>query len=291
MQPAVATYKLIKKVKDDLLDEEQLHTYSLVLQIGARDLQFLVVDEQGKALLLEDYVFSEVEGQSQHNKIVEDLLEAHSLATAGFWKSVTICFKHNKFVQVPESLFIEDAKSEYLALNANLDPAAEDYAHCQAQGIVTVFAIQKQLRVFFQKTYQRTGVTFLHQSAALIRGTADVTPAGLPVFLYVDRFKLHVLFHREGKLVYYNQFPIKQFSDYVKYIVMVMSVLGLDQQKNGILLWGYIGQNSPHYEEFIKYIKNVSFGSRPGGLKFGYVFDEVQDHHYFDLFSAHYFAA
>lgn len=291
MQAAVATYKLIKKVKDDLLDEEQLHTYSLVLQIGARDLQFLVVDQQSRALLLEDYVFSEVEGQTQHNKVVEDLLEAHPLATAGFWKSVTICFKHNKFVQVPESLFVEDAKAEYLALNASLDPGSEIYAHCQSQGIVTVFAIQKDLQAFFQKTYQRTGVRFVHQSAALIRGTAGITTSGLPVFLYVDRFKLHVLFHQDHKLVYYNQFPIKQFSDYVKYIVMVMSVLGLDQQKNGILLWGYIGQNSPHYEEFIKYIKNVSFGTRPASLKFGYVFDEVQDHHYFDLFSAHYFAA
>jgi hypothetical protein len=291
VQAPVATYKLIKKVKDDLLDEELLHTYSLILQIGARDLQFLVADAANKALLLEDYVFSEVEDQNQHNRVVEDLLEAHPLATAGFWKSVTICFKHNKFVQVPESLFVPEAQAEYLALNAVLDPSTEAYEHCHADGIVTVFAIQKSLQDFFQKTYQRTGVRFVHQSAALIKGTSAINQAGLPVFLYVDRFKLHVLFHQDQRLVYYNQFPIKQFSDYVKYIVMVMSVLGLDQQKNGILLWGYIGQNSPHYEEFIKYIKNVSFGGRPATLKFGYVFDEVQDHHYFDLFSAHYFAA
>ncbi len=291
MQAAVATYKLIKKVKDDLLEEESLNNYALVIQIGARDLQVLVVDASHKALLLEDYVFSEVEGQAQHNRIVEELLEAHPLATAGFWKSVTICFKHNKFVQVPESLFVPEAKSEYLALNAALDPTTESYEFCQQDGIVTIFAIQKDLQAFFQKTYQRTGVRFIHQSAALIKGTGGVTVSGLPVFLYVDRFKLHVLFHQDQKLVYYNQFPIKQFSDYVKYLVMVMSVLGLDQQKNGILLWGYIGQNSPHYEEFIKYIKNVSFGSRPGLLRFGYVFDEVQDHHYFDLFSAYCFAA
>ncbi len=291
MQPAVASYKLIKKVKDDLLDEDLLHTYSLIVQIGARDLQFLVIDAQHKAVLLEDYVFSEVEGQAQHNQVVEDLLESHPLATAGFWKSVTISFKHNKFVQVPESLFLEEAKADYLALNAVLDPSAEVYVHCQSQGIVTVFAIQLELFQLFQKTYQRTGVRFVHQSAALIRGTAAIPAPELPVFIYVDRFKLHVLFHQQGQLVYYNQFPIKQFSDYVKYIVMVMSVLGLDQQKNSIVLWGYIGRNSPHYDEFVKYIKNVSFGARPSLLRFGFVFDEVQDHHYFDLFSAYYFEA
>lgn len=280
---------MIKKVKDDLLEEELLHTYALVLQIGARDLQVLVVDAQHKALLLEDYVFSEIEGQNQHNQVVEELLDSHPLATAGFWKSVTICLKHNKFVQVPESLFLEEAKSDYLALNATLDPDGEVYDQCLSSGIVTVFSIPKTLHGFFQKTYQRTGFRFIHQSAALIRGTGEISRPGQPVFLYVDRFKLHVLFHQNGQLVYYNQFPIKQFSDYVKYIVLVMQVLGLDQHTSSVLLWGYIGQTSPHYQEFVKYVKNVSFGKRPDQLRFGYVFDEVQDHHYFDLFSAYFF--
>jgi hypothetical protein len=35
----------------------------------------------------------------------------------------------------------------------------------------------------------------------------------------------------------------------------------------------------------VKYIRNVSFGNRPRHITFGYLFDEVQDHHFFDLFS------
>jgi hypothetical protein len=101
----------------------------------------------------------------------------------------------------------------------------------------------------------------------------------------VDRFKLHILSIENSKLIYYNQFAIKQFSDYVKYIMLVMKGLGMDQQTCEVVLWGYISQNSPHYQEFIKYIRNVAFGSRSEGLKFGYIFDEVQDHHFFDLFS------
>ncbi len=38
---------------------------------------------------------------------------------------------------------------------------------------------------------------------------------------------------------------------------------------------------------FYKYISNVAFGTRPPQLKFGYVFDEAQEHHFFDLFSIH----
>jgi hypothetical protein len=108
-----------------------------------------------------------------------------------------------------------------------------------------------------------------------------------PLYIYVDRFKLHILSSKQGKHVYYNQFVIKQFSDYIKYIMLVMKSLNFNQNTSQIMLWGYIGKNSPHYHEFYKYIRNVIFGSRPKYLTFGYMFDEVQDHHFFDLYSIH----
>ena len=109
--------------------------------------------------------------------------------------------------------------------------------------------------------------------------------SGTPLYIYVDRFKLHILYTQEGKLIYYNQFVIKQFSDYVKYIMLVMKGLQIDQISSQVVLWGYIGKNSPHYQEFYKYIRNVTFADRPGHIKFGYMFDEVQEHHFFDLYS------
>ena len=106
-----------------------------------------------------------------------------------------------------------------------------------------------------------------------------------PLYVYIDRFKLHILSCKDGKLLYYNQFAIKQFSDYIKYIMMVMKTLNLTQESSQVVLWGYIGKNSPHYVEFYKYINNVTFGGRPKNISFGYMFDEVQEHHFFDLFS------
>jgi hypothetical protein len=98
---------------------------------------------------------------------------------------------------------------------------------------------------------------------------------------------MHILAAKEGQLIYYNQFPIKHFADYVKYIMLVLTALGMDQQTSQVIMWGYIGKNSPHYHEFIKYIRNVSFGQRPTHLTFGYLFDELQEHHFFDLYSIH----
>ena len=100
-------------------------------------------------------------------------------------------------------------------------------------------------------------------------------------------FKLHIMACEGDKLLYYNQFPIKQFSEYIKYIMLVMKSLKMDQQSSKVVLWGYVGRNSPHYQEFYKYINNVTFGGEPDHLNFGYVFDEMPEHHYFDLYSIH----
>ena len=152
-----------------------------------------------------------------------------------------------------------------------------------------MFAINNELKGWLSKVYPSNQPTITHQSAALIEGTMDYakTRTDNPLYIYVDRFKLHIVACNSSQLIYYNQFAIKQFSDYIKYIMMVMKSLNMDQQTSQIVLWGYIGKNSPHYHEFYKYINNVAFGSHPDYLKFSYVFDEVQEHHFFDLYSIH----
>ena len=289
MRQTSINYKLIKKVKDEKFDEEHLHLYSLLVQLGVRDCQVAVIDDEKRIVLLEDYVFGEM---SSHEELIDQLrglFESHQLLMAGFWKKVTLSIKNNKMVQVPEALFIEDAAAEYLKFNASIDLTKEDVLFCQNKltDAITVFAVQKELHQLVREVYLNTTVNIIHQSAALIEGLLDYKKklAGTPLYIYVDRFKLHILYVQEGKLVYYNQFVIKQFSDYVKYIMLVMKGLQIDQATSQVVLWGYIGKNSPHYQEFYKYIRNVSFAGRPSHIKFGYMFDEVQEHHFFDLFS------
>ncbi len=289
MRQTAINYKLIKKVKDEKFDEEHLHLYSLLVQLGVRDCQVAVIDDEKRIVLLEDYVFGEM---SSHEELIDQLrglFESHQLLMAGFWKKVTLSIKNNKMVQVPEALFIEDAAADYLKFNASIDLTKEDVLFCQNKltDAITVFAVQKELHQLVREVYLNTTVNIIHQSAALIEGLLDYKKklAGTPLYIYVDRFKLHILYVQEGKLVYYNQFVIKQFSDYVKYIMLVMKGLQIDQATSQVVLWGYIGKNSPHYQEFYKYVRNVSFAGRPSHIKFGYMFDEVQEHHFFDLFS------
>jgi len=292
LQSTAQGFKLVKKIKDDRFDEEKLHQYELLIQLGIRDLQLAIVDTQDSRLLFfEDYVLGDLSSHQQLFDLFKVLFDSHPVLQAGFWKEVRVSIKNTKFVQVPGVLYLEEAALEYLQFNAQVDSNREVVLACRNLQIdaVTVFAIQKDLFDWFKTLYTNTALRVVHQSTALIEGVLNYAKGTekTPVYVYVDRFKLHILAVQNGKLIYYNQFLIKQFSDYVKYIMLVMKGLSFDQNTSEVVLWGYIGKNSPHYQEFVKYVRNVSFGERPSYLKFGYLFDEVQEHHFFDLYSTH----
>lgn len=290
MQSAALNYKLIKKIKDERFDVDRIDQYILLLHVGPRDLQVGVVDSNdNRMLLLEDFVFPSLSSHDEWLQILAHLFDEHSLLKAGFWKKIRISIKNNRFVQVPEALFVEESQDEYLRFNAQVDGSKEEVLSVinPQSKAATVFAFPRELKTWFTHLYPDGKPVFLHQSAALIEGVSRVSDQrkDVPLYIFVDRFRLHILYAKNGTLIYYNQFVIKQFSEYVKYIMLVMKTLNLRQESSQIVLWGYIGKSSPHYNEFCKYIDNVVFGNRPRHVKFGYMFDELQEHHFFDLYS------
>jgi len=292
LQTTTLFYKLIRKIKDDLFDEEFIDQYDLLISIGTRDFQLLVIDSrESKVLLLEDFVLPGLTSNEELIQILDQLFDSHALLKAGFWKRIKVSIKNLKFVQIPEELYAEDSSAEYLKFNAGIDPEHEDCLGSLSPRAkaVTVFAVDSKLKKWLDGIYPINPPTYTHQSNALIEGTLNFAKGRLdnPLYIYVDRFKLHIMACQDGELLYYNQFAIKQFSEYIRYIMLVLKSLGMDQRSSQVVLWGYIGANSPHYHEFYKYISNVRFGDEPDYLTFGYVFDEVPEHHYFDLFSLH----
>jgi hypothetical protein len=292
LQPSTLSHKLIRKIKDDLFDEENIDQYHLLINIGTRDFQLLVIEPQdNKVLLMEDFVLPGITSNEELLRILDQLFDSHAFLKAGFWKKIKVAVKNQKFVQVPEELFSEDSTAEYLKFNATVDSSKEECLSSvnPKANAVTAFAINSDLKNWLENIYPNNPPTFTHQSAALIEGTLHYAQGrdDTPLYIYVDRFKLHILACEGGKLLYYNQFAIKEFSEYIKYIMLVLKSLDMDQKSSQVVLWGYIGKNSTHYHEFYKYISNVTFGDEPEYLNFGYVFDEVPEHQYFDLYSIH----
>jgi len=289
LEKTATRYKVVKSIKDEKFSIDSLHQYVLLLQLGIHDLQMAVVDVQdNKCLVLEDIILADIKSNDQWLAVLTEIFENHQFIRAGFWKSVKISFKNSKFTQVPQSLFIPEAARDYLAINCAPEPGESiHYYRAIKSEAVTIFSCPEKICAWLKGLYPNSNVGFVHQSASLIEGTLNYAKLhkNNKIYLYIDRFKLHITTVKNNNIEYYNQFQIKQFSEYIKYIMLVMSGLQYNQKTSHVVIWGYIGKQSPHYKEFYKYIKDISFGDRPEFLKFGYVFDEIQDHHYFDLFS------
>ncbi|MFM8914239.1 MAG: DUF3822 family protein [Flammeovirgaceae bacterium] len=241
MQSPIASYKLIKKVKDDRFDEENLHLYRLLIQLGARDFQVAVVAESDQRLLFfEDYVLNELHSHDDLLALLKRLFEDHEVIQAGFWKQVKVSIKNLKFVQVPTDLFDQTTAPEYLKFNASIDPTHEQVISCENKslGVTTAFALQKTMVDWLNSVYRNTQLLITHQSCALIEGfcSAGKTLSGEPLLVYIDRFKMHICFAPGGTLKYYNQFVIHQFADYVKYIMLVMKTMNLNQESSTVQL-------------------------------------------------------
>ena len=192
MQSAALNYKLIKKIKDERFDVEHINQYNLLIHVGPRDLQVGIVDStQNKMLLLEDFVFPSLSSQEELLQVLEELFDDHALLKAAFWKSVRISIKNNKFVQVPEVLFVEESQSEYLRFNAQLNQTKESVQSVVSKQSMaaTVFAFPAEIKDWFTKLYPSLQIIFLHQSAVLIEGITRVSEhrKDNPLYIFVDR--------------------------------------------------------------------------------------------------------
>lgn len=285
-------FKLHRSIKDSKLEVDHLEHYQLVLQAGARDFQIAVYDGRtNRCMLVEDYILPKPLNSDEYLDAIEELHDAHHLLAANFWQSVKFSIKNQQFCLVPTALLEPKHLEDYLRLNCEFDPTKEEalyYKHIHTDA-TTVFAIDKALGAWVRKKYPKQVVQFIHQACNLIEGvlkSKENSPAK-KMYLFVDRFVLHILVTDQKKLHYYNQFRIEKFDDYVRFIMMVMNQLELSQERNELYLWGNISPTSAQFKELYKYIRNVAFGQKPSFLNFSFHFDEVYDHQFFDVYNAY----
>lgn len=290
MEGSVGTHQLVLKVKDPNFSIDDLAFYTLSLLVGRNDFQFCVTDtRENRCLLLEDYQFESTLSADELTDVLFKLFESHHVLMAGFWKSVKLVIKNQKFTLMPASVFTSDNLKNYLKMSTEVHEPTDEffyYKHVQSDA-VSVFAIDNMVISRLRSIYPTLSIQVIHHGSALIEGIQrhkDYTH-DRDMFLHLDHTHLSVVVTDNGEFIYYNRFSYQNAKDIVKYVLMVMQELGLYQDSTKVLVWGEITANSEIFSELYKYIRNVSFGGKPTYLKFSFVFDEAADHQYFDVYS------
>jgi len=281
-------FKPLKKVKDDKFSIDKIEQYCLILEIGERDLQVSVIDiKSNRVLILEDYSLSKTSDEHQKVQVLKALFDEHHLLMVGFWKEVILCFKTPKYCLAPLSYFSKDNARAILKMNCEVENSdSVGYYKVNSNESVNIFTYQKEVLKFIRSIYVNSKIKVTHQSGMLVNAVLYNPPftSKNELSLYVDRFYLHAAVTNNGKLLYFNSFKIQKFEDYTRYINLICHEFKIVKKEEIIRVWGYIKKDSSHFEMLNKSFPNLKVGNRTKNLNFGFKFDEIAEHQYFDVF-------
>lgn len=291
MASTMPSFVQLSKIKDDTFEVDSLHEYILSLQLGNTFFRVCVIDAgRNRCMLLEDYKLSDIQSIDQLIMVLTTLYEEHTLLQAGFWKSVKISFKNLKFSLVPQSLFSEKHLPDFLRLTCSFTSTEKVYYYYHGfNDSVNVFAVEQQVVEWFKKQYPNKTVDLIHHTSLLIEGVMHHpnTHKGKVVYASVEDEILTVLIKQSDQLEYCNNFNYQHPNDLLYFLLLVFHEFELNPELVPLILMGNIRKNSEAYQKVYKYVRNVQFSEKPLNLKFGYRFDELHDHQYFDLYNTH----
>ncbi|HEX8545792.1 MAG TPA: DUF3822 family protein [Cytophagaceae bacterium] len=287
------SYRLNKKIKDDNFNVDLIGTYGLSLQINHSIFRFCVTDsEKNRCLLLEDYELLKINSTEELISQLELIFDDNHILKAGYWKEIKLAIKNPEFSLIPDSLFDKKYLKEYLSLNCQLtDKENEEilYYRQNSTEAVNIFKADGKIIDWFLKSYPYHNITVIHHTSSLIEGLLQnyVNKDERSVFAYIENKLLTLVVVNNRKLEYCNSFQFISTEDFVYYVMLVYDQLQLDPNAHGLTLWGDIAADSPIHQKLYKYIRHLKFGNKPKSMYFGYHFDEIFDHSFFDLYNMH----
>ncbi len=293
MKVAAATYRHIINIKDDKFDVHEIANYTLYLQISDSEFDVCVIDMNSKrCLMAEKFTLGAVYSSTQITDQLELIYDDHTTLQAGYWKEVVIGFKNTQFSLIPSSLFSENDLEHYLRLNSPFDPNRENINFIKHKNLelYNAFAYDKHIFNWFCEKYSMRTVSACHQTSAFIEGIhkgANFLNSSKRMYINCDSTKLNIIVTKDTHLEYCNLFEYNTAEDLTYYTMFVIQELGLDPDQIPVTLWGNFDQTSIHFARLFKYIRYLELGKRPNMLKFGYQFDELYDHQFFDLYNIH----
>ena len=191
-------------------------------------------------LLLESYQFEKVGNVEELIQVLSKIFENHHLLMAGFWAGVKMAVKNETFTLVPSSVFDKDSLNHYLSLNAEVDEEKIQslyYKHAKTEAI-NVFGVERKLIDWIFSIYKKIKVQVVHQGSAFIEGILrnDDHTHDKSMFILVEDRQLQLVVTRNRKLLYYNHFSLQNVNDFMKYVLLIMKALKLDQNTSKVLV-------------------------------------------------------
>lgn len=287
------------KIKDTKFDINRIGGSNLCLQIGKNGIDVCITDLQLKrCTALEKHQLKNSDNLNFENitQAFTELWDGHHWLKAGYWKTVTITYKDTSSVLIPNELTTDDDKLTLMLNKLGLPTNDEAYFMVKHKNNIISTVIFQYVPVVFnnwiKQIYPDNKIIFLPNAAPVIEGLLRFQNHQKLNELFgivIKESSVLIYYFTDQKLKFFNKFDFHKKYELTYFVLLVLKQLNLSPATQPVFVWGEITETSNAFNELFKRIKHLNFGMRPANNRYGYKYDEVPEHQFFDLFSQTYF--
>lgn len=277
--------KLTSSAFDKAFNKEASQYLGLSIQLSLNGFSFCVLDpSQMKYLGLEAFELNNIANYQDLSQLIPEIVRSSDLLGLTY-ESIKIIIETHKSTLIPHPFFDLASSAENLTLlysPAKGDIPADDYLPLlEARN---VWFVNDELRKTIAGFFPLASVH--HHGSVLIESllaSSKNTDPGNGVYVYVRKTWFDIVILEDDQLLFYNSFRYNAGEDFIYFLIYVLEQLDLDPESIKLRFLGEVLRISEIYDITRKYVRNVSFGGRPSGFQYSYVFDQIPGHVYFNL--------
>ncbi len=270
---------------DETFDLNYSLEYHLSIQLGLDGFSFSVLDTVQRKYVLLRHIPLVTKRTAFLTGRVREIFDAEEILNKPF-KSISVVYHDQRATLVP-SVFTDDSLLRSVVdLNQELD-RHEAVAACSlttfAQDVV--FAYPEELRTLLDEKF--SNYRFFHSTYSLLN--AAVQQKGKSTNTVVINFSKY-FFHLivlKSNIRFFNSFYYKNEGDFLFHTLNVCKQLGIDAEKDELLLSGWVPIESDYIRQLKKYMMHVNFMKPDYELHYSYTFDKTPSHYFAGLLNAY----
>lgn len=213
--------------------------------------------------------FSSEKNYAEKIKAASQLLKNHS------FQQVKLVVESSNYTLVPESLFKPGEEYRYYRLNFHTDlTSVVMVGQVSKYGLFCLYGVSPGFADAFRSVFPDT--QFYHHMQVLLnnRFVNSRNDSAPTMSLNIRQNQLDIIVSEGKKLLLTNSFRWQTMEDILYYSLFVCEQLGLNPEKNKLILSGSVERSSAIYKLLENYFSSISFDELPG-LKTGYGMEEM----------------
>ena len=270
---------------DNSLSKDSSKQYYLCLEIGVSGLSFAIYSKQKNSFLgIESLEFEKVGSETEIIPLLEQLLLENEWLNLQF-AQINILINNTSCTLVPSALFNEHEKKRYLEFNQIvLENDAIKHNFLSNTQAFNIYSVTETLADLLEKKWPEANV--IHYTSCVIEALSNQfknRAYNKTLYLNVRDESLDIVFFKDTKLFYYNNFKFKSKEDFIYFLLLAMEQIGLSPEETKVGLSGKIDEGSAIYQILHEYIRHHYFIERNDSYKYSEFLNEATCRRYYIL--------